>query len=86
MRAVPILAYPLNYKWDQPGNAARVVYHKIGLAGALSDSTYSIRKKIDAILENQDFYKSAKQMRERMFLEMHQQEHPILSSLYKVSN
>lgn len=33
---VPMLVYPLNNKWDQNGNAARVVYHHIGLRGGVN--------------------------------------------------
>lgn len=30
---VPMLVYPLNSKWDQNGNASRVLFHDIGLVG-----------------------------------------------------
>ena len=54
---VPILVYPLSFNWDQPGNSARVVYHKLGLRGKINvDSPKTISKKIHLILGNRQIY------------------------------
>jgi MGT family glycosyltransferase len=48
---VPMLVYPLSNRFDQPGNAARVVFHKIGLRGKINyDNCKKIKKKSDSIL------------------------------------
>jgi UDP:flavonoid glycosyltransferase YjiC (YdhE family) len=53
----PMLVFPLNQELDQPGNAARVVYHKIGLRGNLkSDKPKAIEDKIDKLLGNKAYY------------------------------
>ena len=50
---VPMLVYPLR-KFDQPGNAARVQYHKLGLKGSMRrDSVRTILKKTN-IVANMD--------------------------------
>lgn len=55
---VPMLVYPLSPHWDQPGNSARVVYHKLGLRGKINiDSASEISKKINILKSNYDFYK-----------------------------
>lgn len=55
---VPMLVYPLNQKWDQPGNGARVVFQGLGLRGNISTCTAdSIKKQIDRIHQQYDFYK-----------------------------
>lgn len=54
---VPMLVFPLNPKLDQNGNAARVVYHKIGLRGNLKrDKPKVIEDKINKLLCNKDYY------------------------------
>jgi len=56
---VPMLVYPLSKKWDQPGNSARVVYHRLGLRGDINhDSTRTIAKKISELNFNQSYYKT----------------------------
>ncbi|WP_018015934.1 glycosyltransferase [Teredinibacter turnerae] len=55
---VPMLAYPINLDVDQPGNAARIVYHKIGRRGDLrTDSEAEILQNIQEMLNN-PLYKS----------------------------
>ncbi|ACT96442.1 glycosyltransferase [Dyadobacter fermentans] len=50
---VPMLAYPLNYQSDQPGNAARLVAKGLGIKGNLRrDSARNIRMKIMELLNN----------------------------------
>jgi UDP:flavonoid glycosyltransferase YjiC (YdhE family) len=61
--AVPMLVYPLNSRWDQAGNAGRVVYHGVGLQGNINrDSKDRIAYKIDAILRNQEMGRKVKQL------------------------
>jgi zeaxanthin glucosyltransferase len=56
LSAVPMLVYPVNLQCDQNGNAARVVYHKIGLKGCLrKDSQSEIEKNIHKMLETNYF-------------------------------
>jgi len=56
---IPILVYPVSPDWDQPGNGARTIYHKIGLMGSISkDSVKGIRKKLDHIKTNYYFYRT----------------------------
>jgi UDP:flavonoid glycosyltransferase YjiC (YdhE family) len=53
-KVVPMLAYPRNH--DQFGNAARIVYQQIGLAGRRqSDGPDEIRRKALAILRDPGF-------------------------------
>lgn len=55
---VPTLNYPLSLEWDQPGCAARAVYHKVGLMGKLrKDSAKTISQKLNQIKTNYSFYK-----------------------------
>lgn len=63
---IPMLAYPLNRKVDQPGNAARIVYHGLGLKGKLKkDSLLNIQNKITEILTNKSFKYNCKLMQQR---------------------
>lgn len=58
LRQVPMLVYPLNRSWDQPGNAARVVFHGLGLKGSISrDSPMTIYRKIKKISSSYFVYK-----------------------------
>ncbi len=50
---VPMLVYPLNPHYDQPGNAARIKYHGLGLSGDIrKDTCTEILNKIKTITEN----------------------------------
>jgi UDP:flavonoid glycosyltransferase YjiC (YdhE family) len=60
----PLLAVPLNDQWDQPGNAARIEYHGLGLQGRMTDSSDSIVNKIDRILTEETFVKNARAMKD----------------------
>lgn len=54
---IPMLIYPLSPRWDQPGNAARAVYHGLGLCGKIKrDSVRSISKKLNIIKSKYSFY------------------------------
>jgi zeaxanthin glucosyltransferase len=48
----PMLVVPLNEKWDQNGNAARVVYHDLGIKINLNDSKMTLEKGVNKMLEN----------------------------------
>jgi UDP:flavonoid glycosyltransferase YjiC (YdhE family) len=53
---VPVLVYPLTSRWDQPGNSARVVYHKIGLRGNIKKERVPVlQKKINQLLTEPEF-------------------------------
>lgn len=55
---IPMIVYPLSRKWDQPGCAARVAYHKIGIVGSIrKDSAKAIDAKIGYLIEHLDEYK-----------------------------
>ena len=55
---VPMLVYPLSKNWDQPGNSARVIYHRLGKRGELrKDSPKTISNKLHEIKINYKFYK-----------------------------
>ncbi len=49
---VPMLLVPLNNKWDQNGNTARVVYHGLGIKAKLKDSKKAIENTINELLNN----------------------------------
>lgn len=64
----PILVFPLNKKLDQPGNAARVVYHKIGLRGNFKrDKQKVIEDKIDMFFDKKSsFVDKIKHLKRKM--------------------
>lgn len=65
LSAVPMLVFPLSSKFDQPGNAARVVFHKIGLRGKIKrDSSAKIKEKVDSLLHDLTFKNNVKEMKE----------------------
>ena len=64
LNAVPMLVYPLNESSDQPGNSARVVYHKLGLRGSIiKDSIECIERKIDILLGNSSYKEKLENMK-----------------------
>jgi MGT family glycosyltransferase len=64
LMGVPMLLIPLFY--DQPGNAARVVYHRLGVRLPLKKlSTRELGRLIDAVLEDPGYAARAKRMSER---------------------
>ena len=67
-RQVPMLAYPLNRCWDQPGNAARIVFHGLGMRGCLAgDSPSGIYRKIREIRRDYRTYREKLQgMKEKV--------------------
>ena len=55
---VPVIVYPLAKNWDQNGNAARVVYHEIGVRGNFHRiSANNLKKNVAMISENYSSYK-----------------------------
>ncbi|WP_163378725.1 glycosyltransferase family 1 protein [Cyclobacterium sp. SYSU L10401] len=68
MLEVPMLVFPLNPDLDQKGNAARVVYHKVGLRGNLKkENPKSIELKIDQLINNRNYFVSnIKKLKEKM--------------------
>jgi zeaxanthin glucosyltransferase len=56
---VPMLLVPLNNKWDQNGNAARVVYHGLGIKANLQDSKQAIENTISELLNNAIYQQKA---------------------------
>lgn len=62
---VPMLAYP--GAMDQPGNAARIVYHGMGLMGKLTkESSDQIKRKIKTILNDESFAINVHKKREEI--------------------
>lgn len=67
MMSVPMLVYPGNNKIDQAGNAARVVYHELGLRGILTkDNPRSMAAKIQHIIENPSFQSNVEEKRKQI--------------------
>lgn len=61
---VPMLLVPLSY--DEPGNAARVVYHKIGLRLQLEEvSARTLGSCIDTLLENSAYRDNIRRMSQK---------------------
>jgi zeaxanthin glucosyltransferase len=63
---VPMLVLPLNSKWDAHGNAARVVFHGLGLKASLHDSGEKIDALIQKVLFDEGFTSRAKQKSEEI--------------------
>lgn len=65
LSGVPMLVFPVNLTSDQNGNAARVVYHKLGLRGKIrTESTKSIKRKISKILSDNQYINNIEKMKE----------------------
>jgi zeaxanthin glucosyltransferase len=53
----PMIVYPLSLDWDQPGCAARVVYHSIGVKGVIRRANAkSIERLIKKVIAQEEFY------------------------------
>lgn len=60
----PMLVYPVSSDYDQNGNAARVVYHNLGLMGDLEhDNDLTIEQKISALLTNKMYQENLKRFK-----------------------
>lgn len=67
LSGVPMLVYPGTTQIDQAGNAARVVYHQLGLQGKLTrDPAREIARKTTAILANPTYASRTRAMAERI--------------------
>jgi zeaxanthin glucosyltransferase len=63
---VPVLVYPIHPEYDPNGNAARVVYHGLGLRGkATSDTPDEIKEKIKELLFNSCYTKSIQDLKRK---------------------
>jgi len=61
---VPMIVYPLSRQIDQPGNAARIKYHGLGLIGDIKKETpEGILQKVDAIISDEIYKKRIEKMR-----------------------
>ena len=61
---VPMLLVPLSY--DEPGNAARAVYHKIGLRLQWEEvSAAKLRSSIDTLLEDSEYRDNIRRMSQK---------------------
>jgi zeaxanthin glucosyltransferase len=68
---VPMVVVPMFY--DQPGNAARVVYHKLGVRGRMKDmSAIELGRLMDAVLEDHS-YSARMKLMSRRFVELQRQ-------------
>ncbi|MGF1587358.1 MAG: glycosyltransferase [Bacteroidales bacterium] len=75
---VPTLNYPLSMDWDQPGCAARAVYHKIGLMGKINkDNAKTISRKLNSIKSDYSFYKMNILTMKKKFEEKNNSDHVI---------
>jgi zeaxanthin glucosyltransferase len=62
---VPMLVYPVIPQTDLNGNAARVVYHKLGLNGNLEqDTAEDIQNKIEELLSNSEYKTNIRKLKE----------------------
>jgi len=64
---VPMLVYPGSAELDQPGNAARVVYHHVGLKGSLKNETSrGIRSKLQRLLHDPTYRRCVSALADRI--------------------
>jgi zeaxanthin glucosyltransferase len=64
---VPMLVYPINPDVDQRGNAARVVFHRLGLRGELEqDRECDIHSKLEHLLSTSEYRHNVLAMRREM--------------------
>lgn len=52
LTSTPMLLFPLNNRWDQNGNAARVAFKKMGRKGNLSDTIEFLSEAIELMLND----------------------------------
>ena len=63
---VPMLLYPVHPEFDPIGNAARIVYHQLGLRGnAATDIDAEIDAKINELLTNPLYKKNIQELKQR---------------------
>jgi UDP:flavonoid glycosyltransferase YjiC (YdhE family) len=60
---VPMIVYPLDMAWDQPGNCAKVSYHKLGMVGTLRKATKAnIYQRITEVIDNPAYRENVMKM------------------------
>lgn len=85
---VPMLVYPLTRKWDQPGNCARVVFHRIGMKGNIRKiNTRSLKSKIEGmIIQKNKFRKNLHCMRKRIESQQTDEITAIQNAIHSLTN
>lgn len=64
---VPLLVYPLNERWDQNGNAARVEYYGVGLRGRMNHTSHiELTAKLTRLLWEPIFQDNLEKLRSRL--------------------
>lgn len=67
LHEVPMIVCPLNNYWDQNGNAARVVYHGLGVRSQLRwERVKMLTEKIDQVLRAAVFKENIRRMKRKM--------------------
>jgi UDP:flavonoid glycosyltransferase YjiC (YdhE family) len=62
---VPMLVYPLDMTWDQPGNALKIQHHGIGIKGSFKeDGQAEIREKLTKLLTDTSYRRTIGQLRD----------------------
>lgn len=70
---VPMLAFPLNFSCDQPGNAARIAYHQLGKFGFINHITAEqLEQYITTILEDKTYKENVRNMKANFLKEKNQ--------------
>jgi UDP:flavonoid glycosyltransferase YjiC (YdhE family) len=62
----PMLICPLNKVWDQNGNAARAVYHQVGIKANINDSIEKIEEQIFTLLTDKSYKDTVTEMAKKM--------------------
>jgi len=66
----PMLVFPLNNHWDQPGNASRVIHYGLGLGGEIDKvKPQEILGKLTILTKSPSFVKNIKHIRNSIKLE-----------------
>lgn len=61
--SVPMLAYPLSRKWDQPGNTVRLLHYGLGLSGDIRrDRVKEVQEKLEALMSEKKYQANFKKM------------------------
>ena len=80
LHEVPMVVCPLNNKWDQNGNAARVVYHGLGVRSQLgNESVSALTNKIDQVLKTEAFRENVRRMKGKVIKE--DQHHTVVAMI-----
>jgi UDP:flavonoid glycosyltransferase YjiC (YdhE family) len=84
---VPMIVYPMNNKADQPGNAARVAFHNLGVTGNIrTASPRSVAKKIRSILKEKNQFKtSLRNMKQKIKASNRSEEKKILELIFQLT-